>query len=84
MKTPAGVNIRSIVDEIALQLAEARDDENDLSEKICDLAMEHITRLRDEHAYDEKDFERIARAIIKGVLIRLNEIAEGGGQIGNA
>ncbi len=45
MNTPAEVNIRSIVDEIALQLAEAGDDEDDLSEKICDMTMEHITRL---------------------------------------
>ncbi len=48
------------------------------------MAMEHITRLRDEHAYDEEDFDRIARAIIKGVLIRLNQIAESGEQVGNA
>jgi hypothetical protein len=78
------LNIRSIIDEIALQVAEAIESEEDLSTRISDKTMEHITRLREEHAFSEEELDRIASAIVRGVLNRLNQIAESGGQIGNA
>jgi len=80
----AELNIRSIIDEIALQVVEAHESEDDLQSEICDNAIEHIIRMRHEHAFSELELDRIARAIIRGVLIRLNQIAESGGQIGRA
>jgi hypothetical protein len=80
----ADLNIRSIIDEIALQVAEANDGGDDLSTDISAKTMEHITRLREEHAFGEEELDRIASAIVRGVLKRLNQIAESGGQIGNA
>jgi hypothetical protein len=80
----ADLNIRSIIDEIALQVVEAHTSEDDLRSQICDTTMEIITRLRDEKAFGEKELDRVARAIIRGVLIRLNQIGESGGQIGRA
>jgi ribosomal protein L11 methylase PrmA len=80
----ADLNIRSIIDEIALEVAEANVSEDDLSTAISDKTMEHITRLREEHAFSEEELDRIASAIVRGVLKRLNQIAESGGQIGNA
>jgi hypothetical protein len=80
----ADLNIRSIIDEIALEVTEAIVGEAELSTAISDKTMEHITRLREEHAFSEEELDRIARAIVRGVLTRLNQIAESGGQIGNA
>jgi hypothetical protein len=80
----ADLNIRSIIDEIALEVAEANESEDDLSTRISDNTMEHIIRLREEHAFSEEELDRIASAIVRGVLKRLNQIAESGGQIGNA
>ena len=71
-------------DEIALEVTEAIVGEDDLSTAISDKTMTHITRLREEHAFSEEKLDRIARAIVRGVLTRLNQIAESGGQIGNA
>jgi hypothetical protein len=78
------LNIRSIIDEIALEVAEAIVSEDDLSTAIADKTMEHITRLREKHAFSEEELDRIASAIVRGVLTRLTQIAESGGQIGNA
>jgi hypothetical protein len=80
----ADLDIRSIINEIALQVAEANQSEDDLSTAISDKTMEHITRLREEHAFSEEELDRIASAIVGGVLKRLNQIAESGGRIGNA
>jgi hypothetical protein len=80
----ADLNIRSIIDEIALDVAEPNESEDDLSTRISDKTMEHITRLREKHAFSEEELDRIASAIVGGVLKRLNQIAESGGQIGNA
>jgi hypothetical protein len=78
------LNIRSIIDEIALDVAEPNESEDDLATRISDKTMEHITRLREEHALSEEELDRIASAIVGVVLKRLNQIAENGGQIGNA
>jgi hypothetical protein len=59
----ADLNIRSIIDEIALEVTEAIVGEDDLSTAISDKTMEHITRLREEHALSEEELDRIARAI---------------------
>jgi hypothetical protein len=80
----ADPNTRSIIDEIALELAEPNDREDELSTRVCVKTIEHIDHLREEHAFSEEELDRIARAIIGGVLKRLNQIAESGGQIGNA
>ena len=80
----ADLNIRSIIDEIALEVAEGKLSEDDFYTRISDKTNEHITRLREEHGFSKAKLDRIARAIIRGVVERLHQIAESGGQIGNA
>jgi hypothetical protein len=77
----ADLNIRPIIDEITLEVAEAI---VELSTAISDKTKEHITRLRKKHAFSKEELDRTVSAIVGGVLKRLNQIAESGGQIGNA
>jgi hypothetical protein len=80
----ADLNIRPIIDEITLEVAEAIVGEDELSTAISDKTKEHITRLRKKHAFSKEELDRTVSAIVGGVLKRLNQIAESGGQIGNA
>jgi hypothetical protein len=84
MNRPAQTNIRSVIDEIALHVAEPGETEHDLGSKIADKTITHTIRLRDEYALSNEEMDRIAEAIIRGVLKRLRQIAESGGQIGRA
>ncbi len=84
MNKPVETNIRSVIDEIALHVAEATKSEHDLESQIAEKAIAHTIRLRDEYALSNEERERIAEAIVRGVLKRLQQIAESGGQIGRA
>ena len=75
--------LRSVIDEIALQVADP--DQDDLQSVVVDKTMEYIATLREQQpGISEPDLDRIATAIVKGVLKRLVQIAESGGQIGSA
>jgi hypothetical protein len=77
-------SIRSVIDEIALQVAVCDPDRNDLQSVVGDLTMEHIITLRERQpGLSEPELDRIATAIVKGVLKRLVQIAQSGSQVGS-
>ena len=79
------LSIRSVIDEIALQVAVCDPEKDDLQSVVADKTMEYITSLRERQpGLSEPELDRIATAIVKGVLKRLVQIAESGGQIGSA
>jgi hypothetical protein len=82
MKTSA-TELRSVIDEITLAVADRT--ESDLATKIADEATLYIDRLRQEQRMLTNDeIDRVASAIVRGVLKRLLEIAFSGGQVGRA
>jgi hypothetical protein len=79
----SATNLRSVIDAIALEVAEPNGSE--LAAKITDRALSYILRLRREQRnLSERDIERITEAVVGGVLRRLLQIANSGGQIGRA
>jgi hypothetical protein len=80
--------LRSVTDEITLEVANFAEGEQSpetLQHAIADRAFAHIQRLMaDRTLIDGPDVDRVVEAIVRGVLNRLNQTAEGGGQIGNA
>jgi hypothetical protein len=83
MKTSA-TELRSVIDEITLAVADKA--EGDIATRIADEATLYIDQLRREQRkmLTDRDIDRIASAIVRGVLKRLLEIAFSGGQIGTA
>ena len=78
-------NIRSVIDQIALEVAVCDPDQDDLQSVVGDKTMEYIITLREQQpGLSEPELDRIAAAIVNGVLKRLAQIAESGGQIGSA
>ena len=78
-------SIRSVIDEIALQVAVCDPDQGDLQSVVTDKTMEYIITLRERQpGLSEPELDRIAVAILNGVLKRLVQIADSGGQIGSA
>jgi NTP pyrophosphatase (non-canonical NTP hydrolase) len=81
-------SLRSLVDEITLEVAHAAEGERtaaNLQKAIADRAFAHIQQLIvDRTLIDAPDIDRVTEAIVCGVLERLKQIAEGGGQIGRA
>ena len=78
-------NIRSVIDQIALEVAVCDPERDDLQSVVADKTMEHIITLRERQpGLSEPELDRIATAIVKGVLKRLVQIAESGSQIGSA
>jgi len=76
-------NVRSTIDEIALQVAQY-DQAEDLETLIAAKTMDYLARLRAEQpTLTESEMDDIMGAVIRGVLKRLEQIAIGGGQIGN-
>ena len=81
----AAQSIRSVIDEIALQVAVCDPDQDDLQSLVGDKTMEYIITLRERQpGLSEPELDRIAVAILNGVLKRLVQIADSGGQIGSA
>ena len=78
-------SIRSVIDEIALQVAVCDPERDDLQSIVSDETMEYIITLRERQpGLSAPELDRIAAAIVRGVLKRLAQIAESGGQIGSA
>jgi hypothetical protein len=78
-------SIRSVIDEIALQIAVCDPERDDLQSVVSDETMEYIITLRERQpGLSAPELDRIAAAIVHGVLKRLAQIAESGGQIGSA
>ena len=78
-------NIRSIIDQIALEVAVCDPDQDDLQSVVTDKTMEYIIMLRERQpGLSEPELDRIAKAVVSGVLKRLVQLAESGGQIGSA
>jgi hypothetical protein len=76
-------SIRSVIDEIALQVADP--DRDDLQSVVADMTVEYINTLRERKpGLSEPELDRIATAILNGVLQRLVQMAVSGGQIGSA
>ena len=81
----AARSIRSVIDEIALQVAVCDPDQDDLQSLVGDKTMEYIITLRERQpGLSESELDRIATAIVRGVLKRLVQIAESGSQTGHA
>ena len=81
----AARSIRSVIDEIALQVAVCDPDQDDLQSLVGDETMEYIITLREQQPrLSEVELDRIATAIVRGVLKRLVQIAESGSQTGHA
>ena len=81
----AAQSIRSVIDQIALEVAVCDPDQDDLQSVVGDKTMEYIITLREQQpGLSEPELDRIAAAIVNGVLKRLAQIAESGGQIGSA
>ncbi len=77
-------NLRSVIDEIALQVAGSNPN-TELPERLSAKTLTYIAKLRKQQpTLTEAEIERITSAIIEGVLQRLKQITEGGGQIGSA
>ena len=78
-------SIRSVIDEIALQVAVCDPERDDLQSIVSDETMEYIITLRERQpGLSEPELDRIATAIVRGVLKRLVQIAESGSQTGHA
>ena len=76
---------RSVIDGIALQIAGCDPDQDDLQSVVADKTMEYIITLRERQpGLSEPELNHIATAILNGVLKRLVQMAESGGQIGSA
>ena len=76
---------RSVIDEIALQVAMRDPERDNLQSIVGDKTMEYINTLRERQpGLSEPELDRIAEAILNGILKRLVQIAESGGQIGSA
>ena len=81
----AAQSIRSVIDEIALQVAVCDPDQDDLQSLVGDETMEYIITLRERQPrLSEVELDRTATAIVRGVLKRLVQIAESGSQTGHA
>jgi hypothetical protein len=79
------VNFRSAIDEITLEITAAGQSASDLQDGIRRRALAHIQHLiRNGALIDGPDIDRVIKAIVAGVLKRLLQIAESGGQIGRA
>lgn len=73
-----------MIDEIALSVAEF-DPEGDLETLITSKTMDYMVRLRHlQPSLSEQEIDRVTITIVTGVLKRLAQIAESGGQIGSA
>jgi hypothetical protein len=60
-------NLRSVIDEIALQVADCNDSDN-LQTLIADRTLEYVINLREQHSWlTEAEADRIAEAIEKGL-----------------
>ncbi len=82
MKSSA-TELRSVIDEITLAVADKT--QGDIATRIADEATLYIEQLRQEQRMlTDHDIDRIASAIVRGVLKRLLDIAYSGGQIGSA
>ncbi len=80
----ADLNLRPIVDEITLHISEVHSPKS-LEAAISDGALSHIRAMIDAGTLTDPDeIDRVTQAIVKGVLRRLLQIAESGGQIGKA
>ncbi len=77
-------SLRSVIDELALQVAQS-DANTELPELLSAKTLTYIAKLRKKQpTLTGDEIDRITTVIIEGVLRRLKQIAEGGGQIGSA
>jgi hypothetical protein len=73
-----------VIDDIALRVAQYKE-ADDLEALIASKVMDHVARLkRQQPALSKAEIDRITSVVVSGVLKRLAQIAEGGGQIGSA
>jgi len=78
-------NLRSAIDEITLEVAEGGHSAESLEDAIAKHALRQVRRLIDARALtDPGELDRVTGEIVIGVLKRLKQIAERGGQVGSA
>lgn len=74
-------DIRAIIDTITLEVSDR--DTSDLGTRISDRTMDFIMDLRSEQpTLTDREIDRVAQVIVRGVLKRLLQIAESGGGVG--
>jgi hypothetical protein len=79
----AELNLRSVVDEITLEITAAGQTASDIEDAITRRPLAHIQHLiRNGTLIDGPDIDHVVEAILAGVLKQLMQIAESGGQIG--
>jgi hypothetical protein len=81
----ADLNLRSVIDQIALEVAEAGLEPSGLEKAVSERASAYIkSEIEAGNIKTDEEIDRVLAAIIRGVLERLLQIAESGGQIGRA
>jgi hypothetical protein len=75
--------LRGLIDGLALDLADAEEDT--LRKELARRALAYVNRLRKEQPQlSEAELEKVLQAVLTGVLARLQQITESGGQVGSA
>ena len=74
---------RAAIDGTALELADV--EESNLTKELARRALAYVNRFRAEQPQlNEAELEKVLEAVLTGVLERLQQIAESGGQFGSA
>jgi hypothetical protein len=75
--------LRVVIDGMALELADV--EESDLTKELARRGLDYVNRLRAEQPQlSEAELEKVLEAVLTGVLERLQQITESGGQFGSA
>jgi hypothetical protein len=75
--------LRVVIDGMALELADV--EESDLTKELARRGLDYVNRLRAERPQlSEAELEKVLEAMLTGVLERLQQITESGGQFGSA
>ena len=75
--------LRAAIDGMALELADV--EESNLTKELARRALAYVNRFRAEQPQlNEAELEKVLEAVLTGVLERLQQIAESGGQFGSA
>ena len=75
--------LRVVIDGMALELADV--EESDLTKELARRGLDYVNRLRAERPQlSEAELEKVLEAVLTGVLERLQQITESGGQFGSA
>jgi hypothetical protein len=75
--------LRAAVDDMVLELFDVED--RNVTKGLARLALAYVNRLQAEQPQlSEAELEKVLQAVLTGVLERLEQITESGGQFGSA